>query len=123
MDEKEKDRQDVCKTEYDVCMSNVEETQAWHLLYIWLAIGGLSALCTLAAPWLFPEDEMVLSRSLVLNQIPNLIEAGLLMSILVMFDIMTPGTTLRTATSEPLPAAIVVGSLLIAMAIIMKSAF
>ena len=117
------DKKDACEQEFNNCMSDVEETQAWHLLWIWVFIAGISALCTLAAPWLFPEDEMVLSRSLVLNQIPNLVEAGLLMSIVVLFDIMTPGTTLRTATSQPLPAAIVLGSLLIAMAIIMKSAF
>ena len=119
----EQERQDNCKTEYDVCMSNVEGTQAWHLFYIWLFIGALSALCMWAAPYLFPEDELVLSRSLVLNQIPNLVEAGLLMSVLVFFDVITPSTTLKNATSEPLPAAIVVGSLLVAMAIIMKSAF
>jgi hypothetical protein len=119
----EQERQDNCRTEYDVCMSNVERSQAWYLLLIWMCIGGLSVLCQLAAPWLFPEDEMVLSRSLILNQIPNLIEAGLLMTLLVFMDFVTPGQTLKTATSEPLPAAIVIGTFLLALSQIFKSAF
>ena len=121
-EEQEKKSVDFCEQQFDACMVNtVERHQAYHLIWIWGLIIFLSSVCVWIAPIFFPMDEMVLSRALILRIPSDLMNAGLLMSVLVIFDLLTPGNSLRKATSEPIPSAMVLSALLISLAIIMMS--
>lgn len=117
----EQQRRDDCKTEYDVCMNEVERHQTYHQIWVWAIIIAITAACLWIAPVLFPDDEYVLSRALILRIPVDLINAGILMSALVLLDVITPGGSIKTATSEPLPSAILLGSFLLALSIIMMS--
>jgi hypothetical protein len=95
--------------------------QAYHLVWIWAGILIMSGVCLWLAPIFFPFDEMVLSRSLLLRIPGDLLNAGLLMTAVVFFDILTPGSSLKVASCEPFPASILLGSFLLSLAIIIMS--
>ena len=122
MADEEKKSVDFCEQQFEECMDNtVERHQAYHLLWIWGLILFLSSACVWIAPIFFPLDEMVLSRALILRIPSDLMNAGLLMSVLVVFDLLTPGDSLKKATSEPISSAMVLSALLLSLAIIMFS--
>jgi hypothetical protein len=116
------EKKDQCEQQFEECMDNkVERHQAYHLLWIWGLILFLSSACVWIAPIFFPLDELVLSRALILRIPSDLMNAGLLMSVLVVFDLLTPGDSLKKATSEPISSAMVLSALLLSLAIIMFS--
>jgi len=118
----EQEKKDTCEQEFKECMDNTTERhQAFHLIWIWGLILALSTLCVWIAPIFFPLDEMILSRALILRIPSDLMNAGLLMSVLVIFDLLTPGDSLKKATAEPLSSAMVLSALLISLAIIMMA--
>jgi hypothetical protein len=121
VDEQEQQRQDECKTEYDVCMNEVERHQTWRLLVIWFVVTGIAVTFHLLSAMIFAGEGMVFTREMVLNIIPDVIYSVILMTSIVIFDWVTPGATLKRATSEPLSAAIVIGSFVLGLSYIMAA--
>lgn len=91
------------------------------LIWIWGIIFGIVAPCLFFAPYLFPNDEYALSRALVLRVPVDLINAGVLLTALILLDVITPGNSLQIATSEPMSASVLLGTFMVALAIIIMA--
>jgi hypothetical protein len=100
---------------------STERAQSAYLFGVWVVVTIIAMVCQFLAIYIFPDDNLVLSRALVLNLVPDFIYSAILMTALVLFDFITPGDTLKCAASEPLPGAILLGSFVIALALVMAA--
>lgn len=121
-DEEKKEQE--CKAKFEECLT--EDTidslhTGRHLALIWAVIFVICGIFVWLGPVFFPTDESILMRSLTLRIPPDLINAGILMSVLWLFDVLSPSTSIKNATSEPIPAAITLGALMLSLALLMMS--
>ena len=117
-------KEQECKAKFEDCLT--EDTvdslhTGRHLALIWAVIFAICGIFVWLGPIFFPTDESVLMRSLTLRIPPDLINAGILMSVLWLFDVLSPSTSIKNSTSEPLPAAITLGALMLSLALLMMS--
>lgn len=98
---------------------SVEKHQEYHLIWVWITITILAVVVHFLSQYAFPGQGPVLSRALILNVVPDIVVSGILMTALVLFDKITPGDTIACAGKEPLAAAILLGSFVVGLAIVM----
>lgn len=105
--------------EQDCSCESIETHQEYRLIWVWGIVTLLAVAVHFLSQFVFPGQGPVLTRSLILDVIPDIVMSTVLMTALVLFDKITPGNTIACAGKDPLSAAILLGSFVIGLAIVM----
>ena len=95
--------------------------QLFHLSWIWLLIIAIYGACAWVVPMFFPTDQYILIQATLLRIPGDVRHAGLLLTVVVLFDLISPNKVLHNATSTAISSAVVLGALLLSLAYVMTS--
>jgi ABC-type maltose transport system permease subunit len=98
---------------------SIETHQEYRLIWVWATVTFIAVAVHFLSQFAFPGQGPVLTRSLILEVVPDVIASTILMTALVLFDKITPGNTIACAGEDPLSAAILLGSFVVGLAIVM----
>ena len=119
-----KEEQVVTKQDLATCLDEGAKEgihQFFHLGWIWALIIAIYAACAWVVPIFFPADEYILIQATLLRIPGDVRHAGLLLTVVVLFDLISPNTLLKNATSTAMSSAVVIGALLLALSYVMSS--
>ena len=121
----EEEQIQACEAQFDKCLNEGAREgihEFWHLAWIWIIIAAIYGACAYVVPYFFPEDEFILIQASLLRIPPDVRHAGMLLTVVVLFDLISPHPVLRNATSEPMSSAVLLGSLIGGLAFVMAFA-